>query len=169
MLSTVITTKTLWRMNFFLLYFSFFLLVYGVCVLTLFLFCYFGCSCFVGYGVFYDFVFGYFCLVSYGVFLWLFLSFFSLFCISVLVLIAPSSFLVTLFCRSCPVVHGSTMVVDMTTYYQVLHDNPWGTNTVPGRHAGVNVQILGKDSTSLTYMWVWNGYLFGHNYGKLCL
>ena len=42
------------------------------------------------------------------------------------------------FGRFLPIVHGCAIVVHTTTYYQVLHEKPLGTHTVPGIHGGVH-------------------------------
>ena len=83
--------------------------------------------------------FGDFCLVVYGVFLWLcFCSFCLIFMTLFWSLSSRLAFSLPWFHCFCPVVHGSTMVVHISTYYQVLHENPRGTHTVPGLHEGVN-------------------------------
>ena len=81
----------------------------------------------------------------YGlVFLWLFFVIFVLF----LSFLSCSiwCFFATLFwsflsCFGtfCLVAHGCNMVAHTTTYYQVLHENPRGTRTVPGLQPGVQI------------------------------
>ena len=55
------------------------------------------------------------------------------------------------------------MSVHTTKYYHVIHKDTREINNVSKLHGGLLLGVLGADSTSLTYRWVWIGYPFGHN------